>query len=103
MKPLILITGATGYEGGDVLDCWRVKAIEPDRLLRLVAEMKLAGRAVLEFQVTPVGSGSIIRQTATFDPKGLLGRAYWYAVLSFRHFVFNGMIQAIAARSLIGR
>ena len=87
---------------GDVVDCWRVEAFEPDRLLRLVAEMKLPGRAVLEFEVTRDGSGSVIRQTATFDPKGLLGRAYGYSVLPLPHFVFNGMIQGIASRSLIG-
>ena len=60
---------------GDTVDFWRVEAIEPDRRLRLAAEMKLPGRAWLEFEVTRDATGSIIRQTATFDPKGLLGRA----------------------------
>lgn len=82
---------------GDVVDCWRVEAIEDDRLLRLVAEMKLPGRAVLEFEVTASGSGSVIRQTALFDPRGILGRAYWYSVLPFHHFVFKGMLLGIAA------
>jgi uncharacterized protein YbjT (DUF2867 family) len=82
---------------GDVLDCWRVEAIEPDRLLRLVAEMKLPGRAVLEFEVTGKADGSEIRQTASFDPRGILGRAYWYSVLPFHHFVFRGMLRGIAA------
>ena len=83
---------------GDVVDCWRVEAIEPDRLLRLVAEMKLPGRAVLEFEVTGNANGSAIRQTASFDPRGILGRAYWYSVLPFHHFVFSGMLQGIAAK-----
>lgn len=82
---------------GDVVDCWRVEAIEPDRLLRLVAEMKLPGRAVLEFEVTGSESGSVIRQSAFFDARGILGRAYWYSVLPFHHFVFRGMLRGIAA------
>ncbi len=82
---------------GDVVDCWRVEAIEPPRLLRLVAEMKLPGRAVLEFEVTGSPNGSVIRQSASFDPRGILGRAYWYSVLPFHHFVFRGMLLGIAA------
>jgi hypothetical protein len=65
---------------GDIVDCWRVEAYEPGRLLRLAAEMKLPGRAWLEFEVTGDSCGSTIRQTATFDALGLLGRAYWYGV-----------------------
>jgi uncharacterized protein YbjT (DUF2867 family) len=83
---------------GDVVDCWRVEAIEPDRFLRLVAEMKLPGRACLEFEVTGDSTRSVIRQTASFDPLGLLGRTYWYSVLPFHHFVFRGMLLGIAAR-----
>jgi uncharacterized protein YbjT (DUF2867 family) len=83
---------------GDILDFWRVEAFESDRLLRLVAEMKLPGRATLEFEVTGDSTGSVIRQTATFDPVGLLGRAYWYSVLPFHHYVFRGMLQGITAR-----
>jgi uncharacterized protein YbjT (DUF2867 family) len=86
---------------GDIVDFWRVEAIEPDRLLRLVAEMKLPGRAILEFEVTSDSTGSVIRQTASFDPLGLLGRAYWYSVLPFHHYVFRGMLQGIAVRSQI--
>jgi len=82
---------------GDVVDCWRVEAIEPDHLLRLVAEMRLPGRASLEFEVTGDSTGSFIRQTASFDPLGLFGRAYWYSVLPFHYFVFNGMLLGIAA------
>jgi hypothetical protein len=62
-------------EVGDVIDCWTVDAYEPDRRLRLSADMKLPGRGWLEFEVIPVDGGrrSRIRQTATFDPRGLLG------------------------------
>ena len=54
----------------DTVDFWRVEAIEPDRRLRLAAEMKLPGQAWIEFEVTGDSTGSVIRQTATFDPKG---------------------------------
>ncbi|MFZ1086003.1 MAG: SDR family oxidoreductase [Terracidiphilus sp.] len=81
---------------GDVVDCWRVEAIEPDHLLRLVAEMKLPGCASLEFEVTGDSTGSVIRQTASFDPLGLLGRGYWYSVVPVHHFVFSGMLHGIA-------
>lgn len=84
---------------GDTVDFWRVEAMEPDRRLRLAAEMKLPGRAWLEFEVTRDATGSIIRQTATFDAKGLLGRAYWYSVFPLHQFVFGGMLHGIAAKS----
>ncbi|MDF1799282.1 MAG: SDR family oxidoreductase [Planctomycetota bacterium] len=87
---------------GDALDFWRVEAYEPDRLLRLAAEMRLPGRAWLEFEVEPrEGGGSTIRQTAVFDPIGLSGLAYWYAVFPLHGFVFRGMLAGIgrAARA----
>jgi hypothetical protein len=65
---------------GDALDFWRVETIEPGRRLRLVAEMRLPGRAWLIFEIEPDGPGSVIRQTALFDPVGLPGLAYWYAL-----------------------
>ncbi len=83
---------------GDTVDFWRVEAIEPDRRLRLAAEMKLPGRARLEFEVTGDPTGSVIRQTATFDPKGVLGRAYWCSVFPLHQFVFGGMLRGIAFR-----
>jgi tryptophan-rich sensory protein len=83
-----------------VVDCWRVEAIEPPRRLRLAAEMKLPGRAWLEFEVTGnATAGSHIRQTAAYDPIGLLGRAYWYAVYPLHQLVFAGMLRQIAARA----
>jgi hypothetical protein len=62
---------------GDVVDCWRVEQIERARMLRLRAEMKVPGRAWLQFEVEPTARGSAVRQTALFDPKGLLGLGYW--------------------------
>jgi uncharacterized protein YbjT (DUF2867 family) len=86
---------------GDVIDGWTVEVLEPNRRLRLSADMRLPGRAWLEFEVTPLdnGRGSRIRQTAIFDPRGLLGRAYWYAVLPVHNVMFQGMLRSIAARS----
>lgn len=81
---------------GDVLDCWRVEACDPPTRLRLVAEMKLPGRAWLEFSVAPDGTGSIISQTAVFDPVGLLGLAYWYLAYPLHQLVFAGMLSGIA-------
>jgi uncharacterized protein YbjT (DUF2867 family) len=87
---------------GDTVDFWRVEAIESDRLLRLSAEMRLPGRAWLQFEVTPSPGGSIIRQTAIFDPVGVLGRLYWYSIWPIHGFVFNGMLRGIA-RAATGR
>ena len=85
---------------GDVIDGWRVEAYEPDRLLRLAAGLKLPGRGWLEFRVAPLGDGtrSLIRLTATFDPKGVAGRLYWYAVMPLHALVFRGLLRRIAWR-----
>ncbi|MBM3723996.1 MAG: SDR family oxidoreductase [Acidobacteria bacterium] len=88
---------------GDTVDFWRVEAFELNHRLRLAAEMKLPGRAWLEFEVTRDPTGTVIQQTATFDPKGLLGRAYWYAVSPLHHFIFGGMLQGIARQGLLER
>ncbi len=85
---------------GDTLDWWRVETYQPNTRLRLVAEMKLPGRAWLEFEVTPYGkTGSTIRQTAVFDPAGLLGLSYWYGVYPLHAAIFHGMLRAIARRA----
>ena len=83
---------------GDAVDWWRVECYEPDRLVRFHAEMRLPGRAWLEFEVEPNddGAGSIIRQTAVFEPVGLGGLLYWYAVWPVHAAVFRGMIRGIA-------
>ena len=92
-------------EAGDVIDGWTVEAYEPDRRMRLSSGMKLPGRGWLEFEVTPFDDGrrSTIRQTATFDPHGLLGRVYWYAVLPIHGVLFRGMLERIARRAVEGR
>lgn len=90
----------TALRIGDTVDFWRVEALEPNHRLRLAAEMKLPGRAWLEFEVSGDGSSATIRQTAIFDPVGLLGRAYWYALYPVHQFVFSGMLQGIEQAAL---
>ena len=81
---------------GDALDFWRVEAYDPPTRLRLFAEMKVPGRAWLEFVVEPDAAGSRVTQTAMFDPVGLFGRAYWYAIYPLHALVFQGMLDGIA-------
>ena len=77
---------------GDTLDFWRVLAADKqEKRLLLYAEMKLPGEAWLEFKILEKGNRRFLKQTATFRPKGILGRLYWYAVLPFHFFVFDGM------------
>ncbi len=80
---------------GDELDCWRVEAYEPDRRLRLSAEMKLPGRAWLEFEVVPSERGAHVHQTALFDPEGLAGLLYWYGIWPLHQLVFKGMLREL--------
>jgi uncharacterized protein YbjT (DUF2867 family) len=81
---------------GDAVDWWRVEAIEPPRRLVLAAEMKVPGRAWLEFEVTPEANGAAIRQTAVFDPVGISGLAYWYLTYPVHQLVFSRMLRQIA-------
>jgi uncharacterized protein YbjT (DUF2867 family) len=85
---------------GDTVDFWRVEAIEPGRLLRLAAEMRLPGRAWLQFEVTPENGGSLVRQTALFDPVGLGGLVYWYGLWGIHQMVFAGMLRNIVRTAL---
>jgi uncharacterized protein YbjT (DUF2867 family) len=80
---------------GDTVDFWRVEEIQRDHLVRLEAEMRLPGRAWLQFEVEQDGSGSVIRQTAIFDPMGILGQLYWYFLYPVHQFVFAGMLTGI--------
>lgn len=81
---------------GDPLDFWRVEMIEPGRLLRLRAEMKVPGRAWLEFKAEPKADGqTLLTQTAFFEPKGLFGLLYWYALYPIHSLIFSGLIQQI--------
>jgi uncharacterized protein YbjT (DUF2867 family) len=88
---------------GDPVDFWRVEAFEPNRLLRLAAEMKLPGRAWLEFEVVGDNSSTTIRQTAMFDPVGLFGLVYWYALYPLHQLVFGGMLRRIVKAALAER
>ena len=81
---------------GDALDFWRVESFEPNRRLNLVAEMKVPGRAWLQFEVEPDSRGSVIRQTAIFDPAGLAGLLYWYTLYPVHYWIFKGMLREIA-------
>jgi len=84
---------------GETLDWWRVEEYEPNRHLRLRAEMIVPGRAWLEFDVRPEGAGSTIRQTAIFDPKGIFGLVYWYALYPIHRHMFRGMLRQVARRA----
>ena len=86
-------------QNGDTVDFWRVEIIDENRSLRLFAEMKLPGRAWLEFEVEAQGSGSLICQTAIFDPIGLGGLAYWYVLYPIHELIFAKMLERIAAAS----
>ena len=91
---------ATELRLGDAVDFWRVESYEPGHLLRLRAEMKLPGEAWLEFAADAVGDGTTrLTQTAFFEPRGLLGLIYWYAVAPFHAFIFGGMANAIAMQA----
>lgn len=81
---------------GDVLDFWRVLLAnkEEPRLL-LFAEMRVPGEAWLEFYID---EDQVLHQTATFRPRGLFGRLYWYCMLPFHYFIFGGMIKNIATK-----
>jgi hypothetical protein len=80
---------------GDTLDFWRVEAFEQDRLLRLSAEMKTPGRIWLQFEVDGDQTGTTLRQTAIFDPHGLAGLAYWYALYPIHDLIFEGMLRGV--------
>lgn len=85
-------TNVNTINAGDTLDFWRVLvADKPNKRLLLYAEMKLPGEAWLEFVVVRKDGKDFLKQTATFRPKGLLGRLYWYSVLPFHYFVFQGL------------
>jgi len=87
---------------GDTVDFWRVEAYEPDHLLRLTAEMKIPGRAWLQFEVEPSDEGASICQTAIFDPAGVLGLLYWYSLYPLHEILFGGMLRRITDAALAG-
>jgi uncharacterized protein YbjT (DUF2867 family) len=88
----------TSLRVGDAIDFWRVEAVEPDRLVRLRAEMKVPGRAWLQFQAETLGATRTrLIQTAFFAPKGLLGLLYWYLLWPVHGFIFSQLIRKLAA------
>ena len=87
--PLVLLPG-------DVVDFWRVEELIQYRMLRLKAEMKVPGRGWLQFDVESAGENqSVIRVTALFEPLGLWGLVYWYALYPFHRLIFGRMLMEI--------
>lgn len=85
---------------GESLDFWRVETLTPGQCMRLRAEMKVPGKAWLEFQVTPQANGkNLFVQTAYFAPRGLFGYLYWYAMWPAHRFIFDGMLRRLVERA----
>lgn len=84
---------------GDVVDAWRVIALEPDRRLTLLMEMKALGAGVLEFAVEDQGDRRVVRATAYWHPAGVFGLLYWYALLPAHAFLFAGLTRSLARRA----
>ena len=81
---------------GDFLDWWRVEEFSPSDCLRLFAEMKMPGRAWMQFELKDVSSNSCdIYLSAVFDPSGLIGRLYWWSLYFVHFFIFNGMLRRL--------
>lgn len=97
-------TNSTIINPGDTLDFWRVMVADKLNMrLLLYAEMKLPGEAWLEMNITRKNGKTYFKQTATFRPRGLWGRLYWYSVLPLHHFIFNGMAENIISFTRIER
>ena len=100
-RPLPYIRDPETVSYGEALDFWRVVGIESDQRLTLRAEMKLPGEALLEFRIEPHGTDQCtLQQTALFQPRGLFGLLYWYAVVPLHHVVFRGMLRGIQREAL---
>jgi uncharacterized protein YbjT (DUF2867 family) len=84
---------------GDALDFWRVEAVVPGRSLRLRAEMKVPGRAWLQFEAVPRDGGTLLTQTAYFAPRGLAGHLYWYALYPIHAAIFSNLVRRVADRA----
>lgn len=88
---------ASNLKQGDALDFWRVAAVDLHKRLLLVAEMKVPGKAILEFSIEPISINQVrIRQTAKFVPAGLSGLLYWWMVTPLHNLIFGGMLRGIA-------
>jgi len=84
---------------GDVVDAWRVIALQPERKLTLLLEMKMPGAGVLEFEIIPDNGSCEIRATAYFHPAGVWGLLYWYPLVPFHLWIFKAMTKEIARRA----
>ena len=80
---------------GEVVDCWRAEVVDPPNVLRLRGEMRLPGRAWLQWEAEPERGGTRLTQTAGFAPQGLAGAMYWYCLYPFHRLIFTDMIEAI--------
>jgi Protein of unknown function (DUF2867) len=85
---------------GDALDFWRVEEVRRPSLLRLRAEMRVPGRAWLQYEVVPAAAGCRLVQTAFFEPKGLPGLAYWYVLYPVHGLIFRGTVRVLAERAV---
>jgi hypothetical protein len=85
---------------GDALDFWRVEDVRRPTLLRLRAEMRVPGRAWLQYEVLPADKGSRLVQTAFFEPKGLPGLVYWYLLYPVHGLIFRGSVRVLAGRAV---
>jgi hypothetical protein len=83
----------------DVIDFWRVEDLKPDKSLLLRAEMKLPGRAWLEFTIDQQGDKRLLSVKGYFQPRGFFGKIYWYMFLPFHIFIFSDLIKQIEKRS----
>jgi uncharacterized protein YbjT (DUF2867 family) len=87
---------------GESLDFWRVEALDPNRLMRLRAEMKVPGDAWLQFESLPQEDGkTLLRVIAYFDVHGMTGLLYWYAMFPFHKFIFDGLTNRLASRARV--
>ena len=89
----------TELEAGDALDFWRVERVDRPTLLRLRAEMKVPGRAWLQWEAIPEGDSTRLVQTAIFQPIGLAGQMYWNSLYPFHAVMFSAMVRRLAARA----
>jgi uncharacterized protein YbjT (DUF2867 family) len=93
-------SAASRLRAGDVVDCWRVESVAENRTVLLTSEMKTPGRAWLRFDIQKSEGQTRLQQTALFDPVGLFGLAYWYALWFVHKLVFAGMIRGVARASV---
>jgi hypothetical protein len=90
---------ASSLRVNDVIDFWRVEGLRQDEMLLLRSEMRLPGRAWLEFRVAPTMGRNRLSLTTYFEPRGLAGKAHWYIFVPFHHFIFVNLIRQIEKRS----